>query len=254
MSTPPIEANNFSVFSLQVFAAFAIVKLSGGERPPAFSVFSNLESKMSFSIRTNQIDTLPNVAKSIIAQIAKSGGVTLDERNEPIPSRGYLVSLSVRGEVFDSDELTERHVLAFLARNETKRGQYWGAWLDAGTSKVHLDVSIWFADKSTALRVGKRERQITIWDLSRGEAIGVPANTTPSRYATLHDHSVGDIYPWSIVGKGNTLAAWNLITGERLAAFDYIPNTPPESFGCFAFAHRNATASIANHEREHATA
>lgn len=46
----------------------------------------------------------------------------------------------------------------------------------------------------------------------------------------LQEHSVGEIYPWTIRGKGNTLQGFHCITGEEGPRFRYYDSTAYRQF------------------------
>ena len=57
-----------------------------------------------------------------------------------------------------------------------------------------------------------------------------------NQYAGLQEHSVGEIYPWTIRGKGNTLQGFHCLTGEEGPRFRY----DSELEGSFTAAYRLA--------------
>ena len=50
-----------------------------------------------------------------------------------------------------------------------------GAWVDE-FGDIHLDPSIWVADRDAALRLGYKNKQRSIWDIAAGEAISLEVN------------------------------------------------------------------------------
>lgn len=50
-----------------------------------------------------------------------------------------------------------------------------GAWVDE-FGDIHLDPSIWVADRDEAIRLGYKNKQRSIWDIAAGEAISLEVN------------------------------------------------------------------------------
>ena len=61
-------------------------------------------------------------------------------------------------------------------------------------------------------------------------------------HSGLQQHSVGEIYPWTVRGKGDTLQGFHCLTGEEGPRFQYTPSVE----GSFSNAHRLAELWIEN--------
>lgn len=75
-------------------------------------------------------------------------------------------------------------------------------------------------------------------DQNQEEALAQVDRHGHADYGGLQKFSIGPIYPWSIVVRGETIHAFNGLTGEWLAGHPY----NPEVKGSFSYAHDKAVA------------
>jgi len=101
--------------------------------------------------------------------IALNGGFTLNHKGEFLMAdRGFMVSLSGFEKVTTLEAFDERTLKGYL-RIARKKRAYFGAWLDNGN--LYLDISIKTTNKQLARKMGKKNDQIAIFDLSKNESI-----------------------------------------------------------------------------------
>lgn len=101
--------------------------------------------------------------------VALNGGATLTHKGEIAAlDHGYMVSLSGCEYVTTLDALDERTYKAYC-RMARKKKAYFGLWLDGDA--LYLDMSIRVGDKIAARKIGKKNEQIAIFDLSKKESI-----------------------------------------------------------------------------------
>ncbi len=116
-----------------------------------------------------------DIGRRLMDGVAWTGGATIDpgtRRPAELPG-GYVVggvvpSVTVRNL---SESVAEKFVSdnrgALLDRLE----RYVGAWDDG--ERVHLDVCDWWSDRTLALCTARRRGEISVWDVTLGEAITV---------------------------------------------------------------------------------
>lgn len=105
-------------------------------------------------------------------EILKNGGLTLDKNFEKIDKKnGFMVS--VEGFERKLDKYTYEDVKAVVNEYKSllKGCLYLGFWIDEGN--LYIDVSKWFRDKSEALKFGKQNKQISIYNIKTNKSIKV---------------------------------------------------------------------------------
>ena len=105
-------------------------------------------------------------------EILKNGGLTLDKNFNKIDKKtGFMVS--IEGFERKLDRFTYEDVKAVVDEYKSllKGTLYLGFWIDEGI--LYIDISKWFRDKSEALKFGKQNKQIAIFDLKNSESIRV---------------------------------------------------------------------------------
>lgn len=100
----------------------------------------------------------------IIELIKKNGGLTLDENMESMKAaNGFMVSLY--GMEYKTKEEKEviKKIIDYISFIKNKKGLFVGVWLDNGV--FYVDISIKIIDKMEALETGKKNKQISIYDI-----------------------------------------------------------------------------------------
>ena len=99
--------------------------------------------------------------------IKANNGATLNKAGEALDyPRGYQVSICDL-EVIKARDLRKAHIVEMLGNLEA--GECLGIWVDKGLA--YLDKSKRFSNKREAVRFGKRNKQISIWDWGKKEAV-----------------------------------------------------------------------------------
>lgn len=88
------------------------------------------------------------------------------------PKEGYMVSLNGREVVArpqeDNTALIQKYVLQYGSELDVE-GSYLGAWHSGGN--IHLDVSVCVPTLSEAIKLGKVNCQIAVWDCANNVEI-----------------------------------------------------------------------------------
>lgn len=94
------------------------------------------------------------------------------------PTRGYMVSQAGRTQYVSTKDMSgpaAKGILeGYAAKNRgelSKPGAHIGLWNDPKTGKTHLDVSNNISRQRAAVGAGKRQNQISIWDVKRQRTI-----------------------------------------------------------------------------------
>ena len=99
--------------------------------------------------------------------IKENGGATLTKSGLNIDwSRGYQVSVQDLA-IMPVRELRAKYIKSLLATLE--RGEALGVWIDKG--KAYVDKSVYVRTKREAMRLGKKNKQISIFNWSTKEAV-----------------------------------------------------------------------------------
>lgn len=116
-------------------------------------------------------------AAQLVQATKASGGGTFDPHSlEPVDmSSGYFVSRDGVGMEIPEEQFEEGIVSGWLANVKQAAGDFIGTWVDEG--KVYLDLTRWFEDLDEALKFGKANNQIAVWDIENGEAVMVGVTT-----------------------------------------------------------------------------
>lgn len=124
-----------------------------------------------------------NVGKGLVADKVldvirgspQGASVTL---NGETPTKGYMVAQHGRTQFVDTKDLTgpaARGILNdYAARNRDvlmKAGAHIGIWNDPKSGKTHLDVADNISRARAAVGRGKKQNQISIWDVKRQRTI-----------------------------------------------------------------------------------
>lgn len=106
----------------------------------------------------------------MINQLISDGGltpdrVTLESINK---NNGYMVSVKGSETITSLKELdTEKEIREY--QKKAKANQYIGLWLNE--NKVYIDISEHYTDKAKAIKAGKENEQLAIYDIENDKSI-----------------------------------------------------------------------------------
>lgn len=109
-----------------------------------------------------------------IKEIVKKGGATLThELKETKIKKGYFVSLLGYEKKFDCEDAKNinDYVVNLQSKIEDKKGYFIGLWVYK--REVYVDISINILDKAEALEIGKKNKQISIYNIEKGNTIDI---------------------------------------------------------------------------------
>lgn len=102
----------------------------------------------------------------ILSYIDNNGGITLNkEGNKAELKKGYMVSLYGTEYKTENKEEVLSKVKEYLDSIKDKESLFVGVWLDEGF--YYVDFSINIIDKVEALEFGKKNKQISIYDIKQ---------------------------------------------------------------------------------------
>jgi|688.fasta_scaffold1310757_1 hypothetical protein len=117
------------------------------------------------------------ITEALVKGILSSNGSSVNSLGQTIESNiGYMVSTKPNLEyIVNTAEPLYFEVLAYVERVVGLLGanSAIGAWVDAKSGKVYLDVSECILDLNTAIKLAKQANQKAIFDLNRKETIYV---------------------------------------------------------------------------------
>lgn len=106
--------------------------------------------------------------KKIIDYVNENNGITLNKNAHLIIfNSGYFVSL--KKFELKTKKITVELIKMYLQKIKKERGLYFGIWKDK--DYYYLDVSISIKNFETAEKIGKKERQIAIYDCKNQKSI-----------------------------------------------------------------------------------
>lgn len=122
-----------------------------------------------------KIAKVPRVHPNLIEQIRQNpGGFSLRPGSAKAPEKGYMVSLPGRTQMLNAADLAgsrgQQIVAQYVAKNSDvlgRPGAHVGGWTDKETGITHLDVSHNVRSKAQAVKKGRTQNQIAIWDVKR---------------------------------------------------------------------------------------
>lgn len=115
---------------------------------------------------------MKELTKELYNEILENGGLTLDKNFNRIDKKtGFMVSVAGFEKKFNNFTYEEVKAVVDEYKSLLKGCLYLGFWIDEGN--LYIDVSKWFRDKSEALKFGKQNKQIAIFDLKTSESIKV---------------------------------------------------------------------------------
>lgn len=137
----------------------------------------------------------------ILNYINNNGGITLNKESKKAElKRGFMVSLY--GSEYKTNDKKEvlKKVNEYINNIQDKKGLFVGVWLDGGF--YYVDYSINIIDKVEALEFGKKNKQISIY------------NIKDNKYYNIKDFSFNKYYTLYEVIKNNNndIIDYKLIT------------------------------------------
>ncbi len=121
-----------------------------------------------------QTGRLWNLSTIIINNTAHKNGYTTSINGNK-PYIGYMVSIPDKEVVFNNfQEFNQVSVNNFIVENLNllKRDNYFiGTWIYEG--KIYLDISINLSSKSEAIKAGKKNNQLAIYDIVNCKSINL---------------------------------------------------------------------------------
>ena len=101
-----------------------------------------------------------------IMEIIKNKGATLDRNlNDFKRNKGYIVSLEGQEKKIIKSNIEEikKEIEEKRKFIENRKGLYIGLWLE--NDYIYIDISIYIEDKTEALEIAKKNKQLAIYDL-----------------------------------------------------------------------------------------
>lgn len=119
-----------------------------------------------------------HVSPKALDVIRKNPNAFSVTKNGDVPNKGYMVALQGRERVLSDQDLrgpAAHSILNDFARKNAdvlnQPGAHIGGWRDQATGKVYLDVSHNITRQREAVKTGKANNQIAIWDVKRQREI-----------------------------------------------------------------------------------
>lgn len=113
--------------------------------------------------------------KKIILEGIKKGGFTVDYKgNTPNAKKGYIVSdYGKEKTYFINDKIDmiqlEKDFITYIDYAEKEKDVFIGGWLDGDV--FFLDISRIYPNKKEALKIGKKNKQLAIYDIEKDASI-----------------------------------------------------------------------------------
>lgn len=95
-------------------------------------------------------------------------GFTLNKNLKPI-KKGFIVASALTQNSFGDDGL--KRVLAIVFKQPHERFDGVGGWLNEEDGQYYFDAVKVFTDRKEAVKYGKEQKQIAIYDLNKGKEI-----------------------------------------------------------------------------------
>lgn len=115
--------------------------------------------------------------QNILKEGIKNGGFTIDKNGKaPKCKSGYVVSDFGKEKTYllndKSDMLQlEKDIILYFDYIQSEDGANVGAWIEDGV--LFLDISRIYQNKKEALKVGKKNRQLAIYDIKNDKSINI---------------------------------------------------------------------------------
>lgn len=105
--------------------------------------------------------------QSIKNDLFFNGGITLSKELEKATEKnGYYVSKIGYEKIIEVKEL-EKYINEY--KNKLLKNEYIGLWID--NDKLYIDISKHYKDKKQAIKIGIKNKQIAIYDISKNKSI-----------------------------------------------------------------------------------
>lgn len=120
----------------------------------------------------------------ILNYINNNGGITLNKEGKKAQlKRGFMVSLyGTEYKTNDKKEVLKK-INEYINNIQDKKGLFVGVWLDGGF--YYIDYSINIIDEVEALEFGKKNKQISIYDIKENNYLYIK-DYSFSKYYTLY--------------------------------------------------------------------
>jgi GNAT superfamily N-acetyltransferase len=140
------------------------------------------------------------VADSILSRVRENGGLSVNMVDGSEPTSGYMVAKGAKfGDIVDAVDFYDpvkgpKALAAYMKKHKKELGggkNYLGLWHNTEDGKVYLDVSENIQDRERAISAGRKQDQISIWDVTNFAEIqtggtGNVEKTGNSRTANEH--------------------------------------------------------------------
>lgn len=121
----------------------------------------------------------------ILSYINNNGGITLNKKSKKAElKRGFMVSLY--GSEYKTNDKKEvlKKINEYINNIQDKKGLFVGVWLDEGY--YYIDYSINILDRVEALEFGKKNKQISIYDIKDNSYLYIK-DYNFSKYYTIYE-------------------------------------------------------------------
>lgn len=121
---------------------------------------------------------MEELTKKLYDEVFENGGLTLDKEYKKISQKdGYMCSIlgyeiKIALEDCNFEEVKE---IATNYQKILKNNLYLGFWIEKGF--LYIDISKWYTKRSDALKAGKINKQISVYDIARDDYIKVVYDT-----------------------------------------------------------------------------
>lgn len=115
--------------------------------------------------------------QNILKEGIKNGGFTIDKDGKtPKVKSGYVVSDYGKEKTYllnDKSDMIqlEKDIITYFDYIQNENGAHVGGWIENGV--FFLDISRIYQNKKEALRIGKKNRQLAIYDIKNDKSIDI---------------------------------------------------------------------------------
>lgn len=124
--------------------------------------------------------------KELIKKAIEKGGFTIDKTGKaPNVKSGYIVSDFGKEKTYFINDINdmrqlEKDIITYFEDIQNSDGANVGLWLD--NDILFLDISRIYQNKKEALKIGKKNRQLAIYDIKNDKSINIIKS-----FYTVHD-------------------------------------------------------------------
>lgn len=124
--------------------------------------------------------------KMIISEGIKKGGFTIDSKgNTPKTKKGFIVSDYGKEKTYFIDDKIdmlqlEKDFTNYIKYVEKEKDAFIGGWIE--NNIFFLDISRIYTNKKEAIKIGKKNKQLAIYDIEKDVTIQLE-----KEYFTIHD-------------------------------------------------------------------